>query len=270
MFVKSQNQNAFIQYSHITGEKINANVYCVENDELIKIAQLHIVMAACRLAISDYAEYIVSAVYEKKFFIYYKSDDYRYKSFITDQYIDSVHVVENVIYVVFRGGSIGVYDLNGKKKEKKRMHYFPTDCYGEQYLVEDSYIKINKKRILPKTWTLFSSLLLVEQKYILCEGTGRLACYDSNGDLLWEYVSDVPMMRFDEIVYLACMHKLLLRTFIKKEEDSCRLVVIDIDQGIKVGEEKIKYSNNVFINGNSWMLDDEMNIVDVKEFITQK
>ncbi|MCR4801864.1 MAG: hypothetical protein K5895_02505 [Lachnospiraceae bacterium] len=46
--------------------------------------------------------------------------------------------------------------------------------------------------------------------------------------------------------------------------------MIDIDQGIKVGEEKIKYSNNVFINGNSWMLDDEMNIVDVKELITQK
>ncbi len=97
-----------------------------------------------------------------------------------------------------------------------------------------------------------------------------MACYDSNGDLLWEYVSDVPRMRFDETVYLECMHKLLLRTFIQKEEDSCRLVVIDIDQGIKVGEEKIKYSNNVFINGNSWMLDDEMNIVDVKELITQK
>ncbi|MCR4801863.1 MAG: hypothetical protein K5895_02500 [Lachnospiraceae bacterium] len=155
MFVKSQNQNAFIQYSHITGEKINANVYCVANDELIKIAQLHIVMAACRLAISDYAEYIVSAVYEKKFFIYYKSDDYRYKSFITDQYIDSVHVVENEIYVVFQGRSIGVYDLNGKKKEKKRMHYFPIDCYGEHYLVEHSYIKINKKRILPKTISFF-------------------------------------------------------------------------------------------------------------------
>lgn len=43
MFVKSKNQNAFIQYSHITGEKINANVYCVENDELIKIAQLRVV-----------------------------------------------------------------------------------------------------------------------------------------------------------------------------------------------------------------------------------
>ena len=144
------------------------------------------------------------------------------------------------------------------------------DCYGEHYLVEDSYIKINKKRILPKTWTLFSSLLLVEQKYILCELTGRLACYDSNGDLLWEYVSDVPRMRFCETVYLECMHKLLLRTFIQKEEESYRLVVIDIDQGIKVDEKKLKATGIEFVNGNSWMIDNEVNIVDVKEFITQK
>lgn len=269
MFVKSHNQMALINYFFLDETNVLAKVYCLKNRQLEFIKELQLIanIGGDRIAISDNAEYIISAVYEKKFYVYCKRDGYSITSYSTSKYIDSVDVVNEKIYIGFSDESIGIYNMSGEKIEEVHLKYFQNDVCGNQYLIESTYVNIARKRIRPLNSMIFNELILVKNKLFVNEKNRRLACYDLKGNLKWEYTRCEPELLFVGCVYSECVNKIILEVKVKKDTKNSYLYLIDVDEGSCVLEKKLNCLGIEFMDRNSVIIKSDMTVIDIEELI---
>ena len=149
MFIKSENQRYIVNYKYIDENNIYAKVFFIKDKN--RIIEKN----------SIDGKYLVTAFYEKRVFIYNINNEGNYKLIKTKKYIDDVEIIDNNIYVIYVNGVIDIYSLEGVLIETKRnVNLIPLDICGEQYLIEDTYIKLADKIIKPIKFSLFMLWLI--------------------------------------------------------------------------------------------------------------
>lgn len=272
MFIKSENQRYIVNYKYIDENNIYAKVFFIKDkNRIIEKNSIHAKSGAGgeRIAISNDGKYLVTAFYEKRVFIYNINNEGNYKLIKTKKYIDDVEIIDNNIYVIYVNGVIDIYSLEGVLIETKRnVNLIPLDICGEQYLIEDTYIKLADKIIKPIKFSLFNNAIYINKKVILSEIYGIIVCYDSNGIKIWEYISEDKHMKIGKLFYSECVNSLIAEIYYsKKDNKNEKFIFFNLNNGEIIMEREIYNRDFVICNNNSVFIDSDYNIILLEDLI---
>lgn len=272
MFIKSENQRYIVNYKYIDENNIYAKVFFIKDkNRIIEKNSIHAKSGAGgeRIAISNDGKYLVTAFYEKRVFIYNINNEGNYKLIKTKKYIDDVEIIDNNIYVIYVNGVIDIYSLEGVLIETKRnVNLIPLDICGEQYLIEDTCIKLADKIIKPIKFSLFNNAIYINKKVILSEIYGIIVCYDSNGIKIWEYISEDKHMKIGKLFYSECVNSLIAEIYYsKKDNKNEKFIFFNLNNGEIIMEREIYNRDFVICNNNSVFIDSDYNIILLEDLI---
>ncbi len=266
MLIKSQNQRYLLKFEYIEEPKGKAIIYLIEQKNLIEKNSLNVICGAGgdRIAVSNDGNYILSAIYEKKFYIYDMKNNYNIKTVTTQKCIEAVLIMDEKAHIIYIDGSIDVFTMKGDFIENQQdVETLPMDICGEQYLVEDSFISLGTKRIKPSRFTLFNSVIKQKDRIIVSELFGRVACYDFDGNLLWEYLSDTNV-RFGKIAYSQCINKVIVEIFYYRQRDKNKeLHFLNTQDGALEFKKEIAREEVIFLDMNNMLVDRNLNILEL-------
>lgn len=262
VFAKSFNHKYLLNYKFVNEKMANVDVFFVDLTELKKVYSIEVIIGVGgdRIAISDDGKYLVTALYEKKFFVYELKSN-KMNQFKTNKNIDNVEIINQQIYIFFSNGKVSIYDLNGNLIETKAsIDYVKIDLYGDHYLINDEIVKIHKN-IKPLKNSFFYKMLIWDEKIIVSELDGRLACYNMNGQMVWEYLSKDNNARFYEIAYFKRKNVIAIEVhYIKQQE---KILLLDATFGNVMENKDINAKGIIFLPGCECYVDDQLNVCNI-------